>query len=75
MKIKRWLMEAINKMCNIQRDRHLNPREQHKRAVRKGRGEFAAVLKEEEDKRKGGERSWSTTDCQKPIWERRRPTG
>ena len=55
--IKRWLMEKITRMCNLQRDRHLNPKEQHKRAVRKGRGGFAAVLREEENKLKGGKKN------------------
>lgn len=49
--IKRWLMNKITRMCNLQRDRYLNPPVKNKKAVRKGNG-FRDILEAEQKKRK-----------------------
>ena len=43
------LMKAITRMCNLQRDKHLNIPEKQKKVVRKGSG-FDEVLRVEKEK-------------------------
>ena len=59
--IKRWLMERITRMCNLQRDRYLNPPVKNKKAVRKGSG-FRDILEAEQKKRREG-----AIDLQKTV--------
>ena len=47
-----WIMRAITKMSEIQRDKYLGTPERQGRKPRKGSGEFKGILEEERKKRK-----------------------
>ncbi len=45
-----FIMDAITRMCNLQRDKQLKPDQYRKKKVRKGDGSFKEILGKEEQK-------------------------
>ena len=45
-----FILKAISRLCNLQRDRHLKGDPYRKKTVRKGDGSFKEILGKEEQK-------------------------